>query len=102
MPGTPTHGTLSRANQFRRMYTKLITRIETTCTRLGKDNKLQLFICLASHDRLLGRIVTDLTRAIAAQQLYEEGSFLSHILEAVEDLSVPVDPAMKKTLEQHH
>ena len=55
-----------------RMYTKLITRIETTCTRLGKDDKLQLFICLASHDRLLGRIVTDLTRAIAAQQVQFE------------------------------
>ena len=54
------------------MYTKLITRIETTCTRLGKDDKLQLFICLASHDRLLGRIVTDLTRAIAAQQVQFE------------------------------
>ena len=44
-------------------------------------------------------------------QLYEEGSFLrrpdlssflSHILEAMEDISVPVDPAMKKTLEQHY
>ena len=44
-------------------------------------------------------------------QLYEESSFLrrpdlssflSHILEAMEDISVPVDPAMKKTLEQHY
>ncbi len=43
-------------------------------------------------------------------QLYEEysflrkpnlSSFLSHILQAIEDISVPVDPAMKKTLEQH-
>ena len=44
-------------------------------------------------------------------QLYEEiaflrnptlSHFLSHILEALEDISVPVDPAMKKTLEQHN
>jgi len=73
-PPTPSRamtpqGTLSRANQFRRMYTKLITRIETTCQRLGKDDKFQLFLCLAAHDRLLGSIVTDLTRAIAAQQV---------------------------------
>ena len=96
------------------MYTKLITKIETTCTRLGKDDKFQLFLCLAAHDRLLGRIITDLTRAIAAQQvffeakdsihpfqhrfnfqLYEDysflrkpslASFLSHILEAIEDI----------------
>ena len=51
------------------MYTRLITRIETTCSRLGKDDKFQLFICLAVHDRLLGRIVTDLTKAVAAQQV---------------------------------
>lgn len=52
------------------MYTRLITRIETTCSRLGKDDKFQLFICLAVHDRLLGRIVTDLTKAVAAQQVH--------------------------------
>ena len=51
------------------MYTRLITRIETTCSRLGKDDKFQLFVCLAVHDRLLGRIVTDLTKAVAAQQV---------------------------------
>ena len=51
------------------MYTRLITRIETTCSRLGKDDKFQLFICLAVHDRLLGRIVTDLTKAVAAKQV---------------------------------
>lgn len=113
------------------MYTRLITRIETTCSRLGKDDKFQLFICLAVHDRLLGRIVTDLTKAVAAQQvhlskylfltlesiflsiilqLYEDHAFfrdptlvtfLSHILKALDDISVPVDPAMKKTLEHH-
>merc|ERR1719215_152339 len=105
----PQGATLSRSNQFRRMYTRLITRIETTCSRLGKDDKFQLFICLAVHDRLLGRIVTDLTKAVAAQQLYEDHAFfrdgtlvtfLSHILKALDDISVPVDPAMKKTLEQ--
>ena len=52
-----------------RMYTRLITRIETTCYRLGKDDKFQLFVCLSAHDRLLGRIVTDLTKAVAAQQV---------------------------------
>ena len=51
------------------MYTRLITKIETTCHRLGKDDKFQLFICLSVHDRLLGRIVTDLTKAVAAQQV---------------------------------
>ncbi len=51
------------------MYTRLITRIETTCYRLGKDDKFQLFVCLSAHDRLLGRIVTDLTKAVAAQQV---------------------------------
>ena len=44
-------------------------------------------------------------------QLYEDhaffrnsnlSAFLSHILKALDDISVPVDPAMKKTLEQHH
>ena len=43
-------------------------------------------------------------------QLYEDHAFfrdgtlvtfLSHILKALDDISVPVDPAMKKTLEQH-
>jgi len=109
-PNIPQGATLSRSNQFRRMYTRLITRIETTCSRLGKDDKFQLFICLAVHDRLLGRIVTDLTKAVAAKQLYEDYAFfrdqtlvtfLSHILKALDDISVPVDPAMKKTLEQH-
>ena len=53
-----------------RMYTRLITKIETTCNRLGKDDKFQLFVCLSVHDRLLGRIVTDLTKAVAAQQVF--------------------------------
>ena len=48
---------------------------------------------------------------LSSFQLYEEysfmrkpnlTSFLSHILEALNDISVPVDPAMKKTLEQHN
>ena len=51
------------------MYTKLITRIETTCVRLGKDDKFQLFVCLAAHDKLLGKIISDLTKAVAAQQV---------------------------------
>jgi hypothetical protein len=40
----------------------LLCRIETTCSRLGKDDKFQLFVCLAVHDRLLQRIVADLTK----------------------------------------
>ena len=68
--------TVPRTTQLRRMYTKLITKIETTCTRLGKDDKFQMFVCLAVHDRLLQRIVSDLTRAVAAIQLYDEHSFL--------------------------
>ena len=68
--------TVPRTTQLRRMYTKLITKIETTCTRLGKDDKFQMFVCLAVHDRLLQRIVSDLTRAVAAIQLYDEQSFL--------------------------
>ena len=48
-------GTVPRTTQLRRMYTRLITRIETTCPRLGKDDKFQLFVCLAVHDRLLHR-----------------------------------------------
>ena len=71
-----TSSTVPRTTQLRRMYTKLITKIETTCSRLGKDDKFQMFICLAVHDRLLQRIVTDLTRAVAAIQLYDENSFL--------------------------
>lgn len=117
------------------MYTRLITRIETTCYRLGKDDKFQLFICLSAHDRLLGRIITDLTKAVAAQQvgiyklvfvpvcynrfinlsidlqLFEDYAFfrdpslissLSHVLRALDDISVPVDPALKATLERHN
>ena len=64
---------------FSRMYTRLITRIETGCHRLGKDDKFQLFVCLAVHDRLLGKIVTDLTKAVAAQHVsLESGSYFSH------------------------
>merc|ERR1719391_637572 len=104
-----TSSTVPRTTQLRRMYTKLITKIETTCSRLGKDDKFQMFICLAVHDRLLQRIVTDLTRAVAAIQLYDEHSFLrekelagqmTHILEALTNIEVPVDPAMKKSFEQ--
>lgn len=107
--GSQGTGTVPRTTQLRRMYTRLITRIETTCSRLGKDDKFQLFVCLAVHDRLLHRIVSDLTRAVAAIQLYECSSFfrepslvsyLTHILEALTPIEVPVDPAMKKSLEQ--
>merc|ERR1712058_52078 len=108
-PSERSSSTVPRTTQLRRMYTRLITRIETTCHRLGKDDKFQLFICLAVHDRLLQRIVTDLTRAVAAIQLYDEHSFLreeelagqmTHILEALTNIEVPVDPAMKKSFEQ--
>jgi len=101
-------GTVPRTTQLRRMYTKLITRIETTCHKLGKDDKFQLFVCLAVHDRLLQRIVADLTRAVAAIQLYDETSFLrnstlagyiTHVLDALTTIEVPVDPAIKKSLE---
>lgn len=102
-------GTVLRTTQLRRMYTRLITRIETTCHRLGKDDKFQLLVCLAVHDRLLQRIVCDLTKAVACMQLYDEQSFLrepdlaqylTHILDALTPIEVPVDPAMKKSLEQ--
>ena len=43
---------------------------------IGKDDKFQLFVCLGVHDRLLQRIVADVTRAVATIQLYEEHSFL--------------------------
>ena len=84
------------------MYTRLITRIETTCSRLGKDDKFQLFICLAVHDRLLGRIVTDLTKAVAAQQVHLskylfltlESIFLSIILQLYEDHAFFRDPTL--------
>ena len=42
----------------------------------GKDDKFQLFVCLAVHDKLLQRIVADLTKAVAAIQLYDDLSFL--------------------------
>ena len=121
----PSALTVPRTTQLRRMYTRLrlfqksmiltlnqlrlITRIETTCSRLGKDDKLQLFICLAVHDKLLQRIVADLTKAVAAIQLYDELSFLrdnelsgylTHVLDALTGIDIPVDPAMKKSLEQ--
>jgi hypothetical protein len=115
--GSPTHSpkrtvsssTVTRATQMRRMYTRLITRIETTCGRLGKDDKFQLFVCLAVHDKLLQRIVADLTKAVAAIQLYDDLSFLrepelagylTHVLDALTVIEIPVDPAMKKSLEQ--
>ena len=108
-PRRPSASTVPRTTQLRRMYTRLITRIETTCNRLGKDDKLQLFICLAVHDKLLQRIVSDLTKAVAAIQLYDELSFfrdvelagyLTHVLDALTGIEIPVDPAMKKSLEQ--
>ena len=71
-----TSSTVPRSTHLRRMYTKLITKIETTCSRLDKDDKFQMFVCLAVHDRLLQRIVMDLTRAVAAIQLYDEQSFI--------------------------
>jgi len=114
---SPTHSprrqgasTVPRTTQLRRMYTRLITRIETTCLRLGKDDKFQLFVCLAVHDKLLQRIVADLTKAVAAIQLYDELSFLrdpelagflTHVLDALTSIEIPVDPAMKKSLEQN-
>merc|ERR1711970_551434 len=70
-PSERSSSTVPRTTQLRRMYTRLITRIETTCHRLGKDDKFQLFVCLAVHDRLIQRIVADLTRAVAALQLYD-------------------------------
>merc|ERR1719392_54401 len=91
-PSERSSSTVPRTTQLRRMYTRLITRIETTCSRLGKDDKLQLFICLAVHDKLLQRIVADLTKAVAAIQLYDELSFLrenelsgylTHVLDAL-------------------
>ena len=107
-PPSANASTVART-QLRQMYTRLITRIETTCNRLGKDDKLQLFICLAVHDKLLQRIVSDLTKAVAAIQLYDELSFfrdvelagyLTHVLDALTGIEIPVDPAMKKSLEQ--
>lgn len=104
-----TSSTVPRSTQLRRMYTRLITRIETTCNRLGKDDKFQLFVCLAVHDKLLQRIVADLTKAVAAIQLYDDHSFLrdtelsgylTHVLDALTGIEIPVDPAMKKSLEQ--
>ena len=108
-PPSANASTVART-QFRRMYTRLITRIETTCNRLGKDDKLQLFICLAVHDKLLQRIVSDLTKAVAATHLYDKLSFLrdvelagylTHVLDALTGIEIPVDPAMKKSLEPH-
>ena len=108
-PPSANASTVTRT-ELRRMYTRLITRIETTCNRLGKDDKLQLFICLAVHDKLLQRIVSDLTKAVAAIHLYDKLSFLrdvelagylTHVLDALTGIEIPVDPAMKKSLEPH-
>ncbi|XP_034238176.1 DENN domain-containing protein 5B isoform X2 [Thrips palmi] len=64
------------AGETRLAYCELINNVEQCSHTLGKDGKFQLFICLATRDHILSRMIRELSAARVTQEMYEENSFL--------------------------
>ncbi|XP_050714063.1 DENN domain-containing protein 5B-like isoform X2 [Eriocheir sinensis] len=54
----------------------LVSRINGSSSHLGKDDKFQLFVCLAARAHLLSRILLPLQRSPVTSHMYDESSFL--------------------------
>ncbi|KAK3861289.1 hypothetical protein Pcinc_032720 [Petrolisthes cinctipes] len=57
-------------------FVSLVSRINASSTHLGKDDKFQLFVCLAARAHLLPGILLPLQRSPVTSHMYDESSFL--------------------------
>ncbi|XP_053641988.1 DENN domain-containing protein 5B isoform X1 [Cherax quadricarinatus] len=57
-------------------FVSLVARINASSSHLGKDDKFQLFVCLAARSHLLPRILLPLQRSPITSHMYDESSFL--------------------------
>ncbi|KAK7085845.1 DENN domain-containing protein 5B, partial [Halocaridina rubra] len=65
------HGLTSMAE-----FVNLVTRINASSSHLGKDDKFQLFVCLAARAHLLPRILLPLQRSSVTAHMYDDSAFL--------------------------
>ncbi|XP_066966304.1 DENN domain-containing protein 5B isoform X2 [Macrobrachium rosenbergii] len=66
------HYTLTSMAEF----VSLVSRINASSSQLGKDDKFQLFVCLAARAHLLHRIMLPLHRSPVTSHMYEEHAYL--------------------------
>ncbi|XP_047479888.1 DENN domain-containing protein 5B-like isoform X2 [Penaeus chinensis] len=57
-------------------FVSLVSRINASSSHLGKDDKFQLFVCLAARAHLLPRILLPLQRSPVTSHMYDDSSFL--------------------------
>lgn len=101
----------SEANEhvaIMKKYCKLVSKINNSSHTVGKDGKFQLFICLATRDRLLHRMVLHISSTPVTAQMYEEQcflrdpslvTFLIQILESLTDFNIVLESSLTKGIE---
>uniref|UniRef100_T1IME6 DENN domain-containing protein 5B n=1 Tax=Strigamia maritima TaxID=126957 RepID=T1IME6_STRMM len=57
-------------------YCSLVEKINVASHTVGKDGKFQVFICLATREHLLHRMILHVASTPITQQMYEDYSFL--------------------------
>ncbi|KAF5302317.1 hypothetical protein FQA39_LY10356 [Lamprigera yunnana] len=76
-----------------RCYCHLVDEIHGASQALGKDGKLQLFICLSVREHLLHRMLLPMAACRATLDMYEENSFLRNrgLLTFLRQILLPLD-----------
>ncbi|MPC09602.1 DENN domain-containing protein 5B [Portunus trituberculatus] len=86
----------------------LVSRINASSSHLGKDDKFQLFVCLAARAHLLPRILLPLQRSPVTSHMYDESSFLRdpqlvrdliNVLSALNDFDIVLESSLTRGID---
>ncbi|XP_063223946.1 DENN domain-containing protein 5B isoform X2 [Bacillus rossius redtenbacheri] len=103
--GGETRDTAGERAEVVRCYCHLVDQVNASSHALGKDGRFQLFICLCARQHLLHRMLPELASCRAAQEMYEEQSFLRNpnlltylrqILESLDDFDIVLENSLTK------
>ncbi|XP_076058045.1 DENN domain containing pinstripe isoform X2 [Oratosquilla oratoria] len=90
-------------------FVSLVSRINTSSNHLGKDDKFQLFICLAARERLLHRIMLPLQRSPVTSHMYDDSGFLRdpqlvrdliNILSSLEEFKIVLESSLTRGIDE--
>ncbi|XP_060588449.1 DENN domain-containing protein 5B-like isoform X3 [Ruditapes philippinarum] len=89
------------------MFCNLLTKINNAAESVGKDGKLQIFICVAVRDHTLQKWLPMIAKNIVTAQMYEEKSFMRdndlitfiiHILDTLNDFDIILESSLVRGL----
>ncbi|CAL4110696.1 unnamed protein product, partial [Meganyctiphanes norvegica] len=89
-------------------FVKLVATINASSSHLGKDDKFQLFVCLAARDHLLPRILLPMQRSSVTSHMFEESSFLRdpqlirdliNVLSALHEFNIVLESSLTRGID---